>query len=324
MASRAPFSQATRTSMGSFQLSQPPSAQHQRSRWSGWTPKERLQALKAMQDRNTENLLSAQEFFESFLRSRQLKSDFVSKASDVLWKREIVDVDEEKLNEVRTRLAELQKLSEEDDSGGYLKLSQARQWGLGGDGAPNNAKLETIDMQTFGDDRRRSGLLEYEALKRELTLLTATIAAFCSLYCGLVFSFEASVSYAIGSLASFLYLQLLFRHVDQFSEENVAAVFLRRRQKKIGIRSSDLQDSFEKAFFGSSFALSSPRLVIPVSIYGLWTLVHRLGDMPLDLQITPMMFGFFAYKAALLVQAVRENKDLAMSFEKETKNRLGG
>lgn len=57
-----------------------------------------------------ENTLSAQEFFESFLRSRQFKSDFVSKASDVLWKREVFDVDEEKLSQVRTRLAELQKV----------------------------------------------------------------------------------------------------------------------------------------------------------------------------------------------------------------------
>lgn len=277
--------------------------------------------LKAMQERNTENTLSAQEFFESFLRSRQFKSDFVSKASDVLWKREVFDVDEEKLSQVRTRLAELQKLREEDNSGGFLKLSQSRQWGLGVDEAPTNAKLRTSDMQLMEYDRRRASLLEYEALKRELSLLTSTVAAFCSIYCGLVFSLEASVSYAIGSLGSLLYLQLLFRHVDHLSEENVAAVFMRKRQKKIGIRSSDLQDAFEKAFFGSSFALSSPRLVIPVSLYGLWTLVHRLGD--LDLQITPLMFGFFAYKAALLVQAFRENKDLAMSFEKENKSGLG-
>lgn len=277
--------------------------------------------LKAMQERNTENTLSAQEFFESFLRSRQFKSDFVSKASDVLWKREVFDVDEEKLSQVRTRLAELQKLREEDNSGGFLKLSQSRQWGLGVDEAPTNAKLRTSDMQLMEYDRRRASLLEYEALKRELSLLTSTVAAFCSIYCGLVFSLEASVSYAIGSLGSLLYLQLLFRHVDHLSEENVAAVFMRKRQKKIGIRSSDLQDAFEKAFFGSGFALSSPRLVIPVSLYGLWTLVHRLGD--LDLQITPLMFGFFAYKAALLVQAFRENKDLAMSFEKENKSGLG-
>ncbi|MCO5549398.1 hypothetical protein L7F22_002869 [Adiantum nelumboides] len=81
--------------------------------------------------RTVESLLSAQEFFDSFLRSRQLRNDFVSKASDVLWKRELWDVDEEKLNQVRARLAELQKLREEDDSVGYLKLSQAKQWGLG-------------------------------------------------------------------------------------------------------------------------------------------------------------------------------------------------
>lgn len=278
--------------------------------------------LRAMQERNTENSLSAQEFFESFLRSRQFKSDLISKASDV-WKRELLDVDEDKRREVRERLAELQKLREEDDSGGFLKLSQSRQWGLGADEAPTNTRLTNFEMETMGYDRRRASLLEYETLKRELSLLTLGAAAVCSIYCGLIYSFEASVSYAIGSLASLLYLQLLFRHVDNLSEKDVADVFKRRTQKKIGIRSSDLQDAFEKAFFGTGFALSSPRLVILVSLYGLWTLVHQLGDPPLDLQITPLIFGFFAYKAALLMLAFRENKDLAMTFEKENKSGLG-
>lgn len=31
-----------------------------------------------------------------------------------------------------------------------------------------------------------------------------------------------------------------------------------------------------------------------------------------------MMFGFFAYKAAALVQAYRDNKDLLVVFEKKT------
>ena len=31
------------------------------------------------------------------------------------------------------------------------------------------------------------------------------------------------------------------------------------------------------------------------------------------------MFGFFAYKAALLIQAYRDNKELAMVFEKDEK-----
>ncbi|MCO5597858.1 hypothetical protein L7F22_051943 [Adiantum nelumboides] len=270
---------------------------------------------------SSESLLSAQEFFDSFLRSRQLRNDFVSKASDVLWKRELWDVDEEKLNQVRARLAELQKLREEDDGVGYLKLSQAKQWGLGMDGAPSNGKPETSDMEILEDDRRRMGLLEYEALKRELSLLTTAIAAFGSIYCGLLFSIEASVSYALGALGSLLYLQLLFRHADRLSEENVASVFRRKRQKKIGVRSSDLQDAFEKALFGSSFALSSPRLVIPVALYGLWT--YQLGHLQLDLQITPLMFGFFAYKAAVLVQTFRENKNLAMSFEKDKSTSVG-
>ncbi|KAH7301367.1 hypothetical protein KP509_23G022100 [Ceratopteris richardii] len=173
-------------------------------------------------------------------------------------------------------------------------------------------------MEMFEDDRRRVGFLEYEALKRELSLMTTTVAALCSIYCGTVLSLEASVSYTIGALGSLLYLQLLFRHADNLSEENVATVFRGKRHKKIGVRSSDLQIAFGKAVFGSISALSSPRLVIPVTLYGLWTLDHQLGFSQMDLQITPMMFGFFAHKAALLVQAFRDNKDLDMEFEKES------
>lgn len=319
MASMAPFSQAASAFIGTH-LSQTPTRKLHRPLCPC------LKVPRAMrQERNTENLLSAQDLFESFLRSRQFKSDFVSKASDILWKREFFDIDNEKLNQVRARLAELQKLREEDASAGYLKLSQAKQWRMGVDGAPMNTKPEIIDMKIFEDDRRRMGLLEYEALKRELSLITAAIAALCSMYCGVVLSLEASASYAIGALGSLLYLQLLFRHADRLSEENVAAVFRRKRQKKIGVRSSDLQDAFEKAFFGTSFALSSPRLVIPAALYGLWTLEHQLGHQQLDLQITPLMFGFFAYKAAVLVQTFRENKDLSMDFEKDNKkSTLGG
>lgn len=44
---------------------------------------------------------------------------------------------------------------------------------------------------------------------------------------------------------------------------------------RIGIRSEDLQDSLEKTIKGSSISLSSPRLVIPAAIYGLWALSHQ-------------------------------------------------
>ena len=56
-----------------------------------------------------ENQLSGQEFFEAFLKERRYTSDFVSRASDILWKRELL-VDDEELNVVKKRLAELKKV----------------------------------------------------------------------------------------------------------------------------------------------------------------------------------------------------------------------
>jgi hypothetical protein len=44
---------------------------------------------------------------------------------------------------------------------------------------------------------------------------------------------------------------------------------------RIGIRSEDLNDFLEKTIRGSGISLSSPRLVIPAAIYGLWALSHQ-------------------------------------------------
>lgn len=278
----------------------------------------RLQIRSAMQDQSSENQLSSQELFVTFLRERQARSDFISKAADSLWRREIFDVDEEKLFEVRERIAELQKIREEESDNGFLKLIQARRWSLGLDRAPTNAKPDANEAERLQEDRRRAGFLEYEALKRELSLMTVAIALLCGIYCVVVLSLEACLSYGIGAVGSTLYLKLLYRHVDQISEDNIAEVFLRRRRKKIGIRSIDVQEFFEKIIFGSSLALSSPRLVVPASLFGLWTIVHQSStDIHFNLQLAPLMLGFFAHKAALLVQAYRDNKDLVMTFPKE-------
>lgn len=55
---------------------------------------------------------------------------------------------------------------------------------------------------------------------------------------------------------------------------------------RIGIRSEDLEDFLEKTIKGCGIALSSPRLVIPAAIYGLWILSHQkfAGDL-FDFQV---------------------------------------
>lgn len=274
----------------------------------------RLQVQSTAQDHNTANRLSGQELFETFLRERQPRSDFVSKASDLLWRREIFDVDKESLNDIKESPPEYQKVRDDEDGNGFLKLSQTRRWTSGMDRAPTNAKLAADEIEISREDRRRASFFEYEALKRELFLLTIFTGASCSIYCAIVLSYEACYSYGIGAMASLLYLKLLFHHAGKISEDNVAKIFLRRRRKKIGIQSADLQDSFEKSLYGSSLALSSPRLVIPASLFGVWKILH---ESSFSLQLAPLILGFFAYKGALLIQTFRDNKELAMTFPKE-------
>ncbi|PKI73393.1 hypothetical protein CRG98_006331 [Punica granatum] len=95
----------------------------------------------------------------------------------------------------------------------------------------------------------------------------------------------------------------------------VPRIFKQKRRKKIGIRSEDLSDFLERSIKGSGIALSSPRLVIPAAIYGLWVLSYQyIKSDFFDFQLVPAMLGMFVYKAAALVQVYRDNEDLKFIF----------
>ncbi|XP_021887480.1 uncharacterized protein LOC110806830 isoform X5 [Carica papaya] len=158
-----------------------------------------------------------------------------------------------------------------------------------------------------------------ELLKREMMLLSVGIGTACSGYCLVALSVQAAISYAVGVLfrlmCSCLYLQLLFQYADNLSNKMVPQIFTQKKSKKIGIRSEDLKDFFERSIKGSGLALSSPRLVIPAAIYGLWALSHQyFANDFFDFQLVPAMFGMFVYKAAALVQVYRDNEDLQFVF----------
>ncbi|RXI04846.1 hypothetical protein DVH24_039120 [Malus domestica] len=114
---------------------------------------------------------------------------------------------------------------------------------------------------------------------------------------------------------SCLYLKLLYQQADNISRDAVPQIFRQRKTKKIGIRTEDLEDFLEKMIKGCGIALSSPRLVIPAAIYGLWILSHQkfAGDL-FDFQLVPAMLGLFVYKAAALYQVYRDNEDLQFIF----------
>ncbi|XVF46954.1 hypothetical protein PTKIN_Ptkin03bG0069800 [Pterospermum kingtungense] len=256
-----------------------------------------------------------EDVLEMFFKDREVNGDFISKASDKLWQRGLlkdVDID---VSEPDDTTQQEEQLMESDDNGGFLKLSRTQEWLSGGNSAPRNKKATAKVLQDDSERRKKLNLLRYEAIKRELTLLSVGIGAACSGYCLIVLSAQAAVSYAVGVLFSCLYLQLLYKHVDNLSKEMVPQIFMQKKSKKIGIRSEDLQDSFERLIKGSGIALSSPRLVIPAAIYGLWILSHKfLANDFFDFELVPAMVGMFAYKAAALVQVYRDNEDLQFVF----------
>ncbi|XP_022729597.1 uncharacterized protein LOC111284841 isoform X2 [Durio zibethinus] len=238
-----------------------------------------------------------EDVLQMFFKDREINGDFISKASDMLWQREVAKVVDADASEPAdtTQQAE-QVIGSDDDDGGLLKLSRTQEWLLGDNSAPRN---KTVIAK----------------LKRELMLLSVGIGTACCVYCLIVLSVQAAVSYAVGVLFSCLYLQLLCQHVDNLSKEMVPQIFMQKKSKKIGIRSEDLQVFFETAIKGSGIALSSPRLVIPAAVYGLWIMSHKfLGNDFFDLQLVPAMLGMFAYKAAALGQVYRDNEDLQFVF----------
>ncbi|XP_057458961.1 uncharacterized protein LOC130749600 isoform X2 [Lotus japonicus] len=265
-----------------------------------------------------------EEVLQMFFKERELNGDFISKASDILWLRKFrssVDSDISNLtnNNAASQQIELeQSIESNSDNGsasGFLKLSTTQEWVLGDESAPRNKRMTAKMLQDSSERRKKLNILQYESLKRELLLVSVAVGLACSGYCLLVFSVQAAISYAIGVLFSFLYLLLLYQHADNLSSESVPQIFRKKKSKKIGIRSEDLQDSLERSIKGCSMALSSPRLVIPATIYGLWALSHRYFTNDFfDFQLVPAMFGMFVYKAAALVQVYRDNEDLQLVF----------
>ncbi|GKV34964.1 hypothetical protein SLEP1_g43292 [Rubroshorea leprosula] len=266
-----------------------------------------------------------EDVLQIFFKDRALNGDFISKASDMLWRREVVSSVEDDASEIADTLQQVEQVMQSDDvGGGFLKLSRMRDWVLGDGSAPLNMKTKMKALQDDIERRKKLNLLQYEALKRELMLLSVSIGTACSGYCVIALSLQVAVSYAVGVLfrlvamflCSCLYLQLLYSHVDNLSKEMVPSIFMPKKPKRVETSDDlNIKDILEKAIRGSGIALSSPRLVIPAVIYGLWILSHRyFANDFFDFQLAPALVGMFAYKAAALVQVYRDNENQQFIF----------
>ncbi|CAL9167350.1 unnamed protein product [Musa hybrid cultivar] len=264
-----------------------------------------------------ESDVAREDVLQMFLKDRQLNGDFISKVSDFLWSKENIEFAELETNTLKEDNQYHEEVVETDNNSGFLKLTRTREWVSGQSIAPANKKEVAKNWQNESEKRKKLNLLKYEALKRELLVLTIGVGAACSVYCLVVFSFQAAFSYASGVLFSCLYLQLLYNHADNLSREAIPEIFMQKKMKRIGIRSEDLKNVLEKTLSGTAVALSSPRLVIPAAIYGLWAFSQHFPNGYFDFELVPGMFGFFAYKAAALIQVYRDNEDLHLIFPDE-------
>ncbi|XP_048571168.1 uncharacterized protein LOC125551842 [Triticum urartu] len=250
-----------------------------------------------------------------FLEDRQTNGDLVSKVADMVLRRNDTGLDVLEATTDQENAADVGQPEDfRDDvmSEGVVGFEAIGDFVSAEGSLTARRRLSALAGQKESDKRKEFNLLRYEAIKDELLLLTIGIGAACTIYCVLVFSVEAGISYAFGVAFSWLYLQLLYRHADNLSKEDVPEVFLKKKVKKIGIRSEDLKDTIEKTLGGSLFVLSSPRLIIPAVIFGLSTFSSHFQNSIFNFELVPGMMGFFAYKAAALVQVYRDNDDLRL------------
>ncbi|XP_064939270.1 uncharacterized protein LOC103998198 isoform X2 [Musa acuminata AAA Group] len=237
-----------------------------------------------------ESEVAREDVLQMFLKDRQLNGDFISKVSDILWSKENIEFAELETNTMKEDNQYHEEVVETDNNSGFLKLTRTREWVSGQSIAPANKKEVAKNWQNESEKRKKLNLLKYEALKRELLVLTIGVGAACGVYCLVVFSFQAAFSYASGVLFSCLYLQLLYNHADNLSREAIPEIFMQKKMK---------------------------RLVIPAAIYGLWAFSQHFPNGYFDFELVPGMFGFFAYKAAALIQVYRDNEDLHLIFPDE-------
>ncbi|CAN4103239.1 unnamed protein product [Withania somnifera] len=124
---------------------------------------------------------------------------------------------------------------------------------------------------------------QYLKLKKKLQFLTVGIGGVGLISAYISYSPEIAASYGAGLIGSLMYMRMLGNSVDSMQSDGPRALI--------------------------KGAVGQPRLLVPVAlvmIFNRWNgiLVPEYGFMQLEL--IPMLVGFFTYKIATFVQAIEE------------------
>ncbi|GFR48266.1 hypothetical protein Agub_g10131 [Astrephomene gubernaculifera] len=143
----------------------------------------------------------------------------------------------------------------------------------------------TVAIPELDAEKARQAELErqrYEQLKLEQQIWTLAFSAAGFAMTYVSYSKDVAVSYCVGALGGFLYLRLLSKSVDALGADGLES--------------------------GASGMASQPRLLIPVILglgYNRWNELYS-DSLGVQLQLLPMLVGFFTYKLAVISRQYKD------------------
>ncbi|KAL2958646.1 hypothetical protein AAZX31_18G219400 [Glycine max] len=151
---------------------------------------QRLWQLKP-EEKQYPNSDTDEDVLQIFFKERELNGDFISRASDLLWRRDFRSSGDYDISELTDNTSQqIEQIIETDSDGGLLKLTRTQEWLTGDNSPPINKKVTAKALQDSSARRMKLNMLKYESLKRELLLLSVGIGLACSGYCLVIFSVQ--------------------------------------------------------------------------------------------------------------------------------------
>ena len=183
-------------------------------------------------------------------------------------------------------LAPLQKAFKKTSTSYVPTRGERKQWQSSGKftQSPSDQAL-AAEGDASREAVRLADLQKYAQLKQELTLLTAGLAVGVTALLGVAYDKETAISYAFGAAGSLVYLRLLSRSVDTTNPAGTSGI-------------GEVVEG----------TLGGQRLLVPAILVAAWNRYNALAApvTGVELQILPILVGFFTYKGATVVQLFRD------------------